>query len=101
LFPFSENTAYIDERIEALVKHCREHLTGQKFSAISTEIFLHLRYEGTDCALMCQPEPGPTVLSKHGDFVSSFVKKYNTDNLTLDQGLVPMSNTCYAIFRHT
>ncbi|MED6287306.1 hypothetical protein CHARACLAT_014994, partial [Characodon lateralis] len=45
---------------------------------ITTEVFLHLRYEGTDCALMVTADgyPGHTHSSQAGDFHSAFTKRY-------------------------
>lgn len=69
---------YFDERIEALTKDCVNHLVSQGFSPsdIKTTPFLHLRYDKTDCALMCTAmdnEGG--VACRHGDFLASFTKK--------------------------
>ncbi|KAF4532075.1 hypothetical protein B566_EDAN013405, partial [Ephemera danica] len=54
-----ENFSYLDERLSALEVECRERLLSQGLTKeqIRTEPFLHLRYEGTDCALMCGPDP--------------------------------------------
>ena len=45
---------------------------------IVTEPYLHLRYQGTDCALMCTTATGdseiPDVM-KHGDFGSMFINR--------------------------
>ncbi|XP_055559879.1 5-oxoprolinase isoform X3 [Falco cherrug] len=45
---------------------------------IRTEAFLHLRYEGTDCALMCSAKGHPpTPRSCHaGDFQAAFTSRY-------------------------
>uniref|UniRef100_A0A3Q1IL25 5-oxoprolinase, ATP-hydrolysing n=1 Tax=Anabas testudineus TaxID=64144 RepID=A0A3Q1IL25_ANATE len=44
----------LDRRIEQLSKRCNETLRARGFasSQITTEVFLHMRYKGTDCALM-------------------------------------------------
>ncbi|KAG9332089.1 hypothetical protein JZ751_015865, partial [Albula glossodonta] len=44
----------LDRRVEQLTLSCQEALRNRGFgsSQITTEVFLHLRYEGTDCALM-------------------------------------------------
>ena len=45
---------------------------------IVTEPYLHLRYEGTDCALMCTTltqDSETSDLMKHGDFESAFVNR--------------------------
>ena len=44
-------------------------------SDIQTTPFLHLRYEKTDCALMCAPDlsvGGGETSSRHGDFEKAF-----------------------------
>jgi len=80
---FTDNMEYIDDRIEVLLQECRNRLeTNQKFPEVVSEIYLHLRYEGTDCALMCQPQKicdkklqAKRSLSKRGDFIASFVER--------------------------
>lgn len=74
--------AYIDDRIDSLIKDCKHRLeSNQKFGEVFTEVYLHLRYDGTDCALMCLPNAwnskclGSRSLSKYGDFISSFVER--------------------------
>lgn len=44
---------------------------------ITTEVFLHLRYEGTDCALMVTAAgyPSNAQSCRAGDFRSSFTKR--------------------------
>lgn len=45
---------------------------------ISTESYLHLRYEGTDCALMCctgSEFPAMSETSKYGDFEKAFLQR--------------------------
>lgn len=48
-------------------------LSGQ----ITTEVFLHLRYEGTDCALMVTASGYPSNAQSclAGDFRSAFTKR--------------------------
>lgn len=73
-----ENIPYIDEHLEKLEQHCRAHLQEQQnFSEIQTQVYLHLRYEGTDCALMCQPSETTESegTSKYGDFLETFIQK--------------------------
>ena len=52
--------------------HCR--------SQISTESFLHLRYQGTDCALMvsAHQHPASARSPRAGDFGAAFVERYVT-----------------------
>jgi hypothetical protein len=47
-------------------------------SNINTLPFLHLRYEGTDCALMVAADKHPANAEscKHGDFKAAFVERY-------------------------
>ena len=54
------------------------HLHSICRNQISTQAFLHLRYDRTDCALMCsvdkdcKPNKGS---SKHGDFKKAFLSR--------------------------
>lgn len=46
------------------------------------EPYLHMRYDGTDCALMCSPthaESGDSVRPKRGDFLRSFIERYKSE----------------------
>lgn len=74
-----ESFAYLDQRLDALEKKVRVKLSAQGFpdSRIITEAFLHLRYQGTDCALMCTPSQGGSVNNgpKHGDFLTTFLER--------------------------
>lgn len=47
-------------------------------SQISTESFLHLRYQGTDCALMvsAQQHPATARSPRAGDFGAAFMERY-------------------------
>ncbi|XP_036377739.1 5-oxoprolinase [Megalops cyprinoides] len=70
----------LDSRVEQLSLHCQETLRARGFSSsqISTEVFLHLRYEGTDCALMVTAagHPGNAHSCRSGDFRTAFTKRY-------------------------
>lgn len=59
---------------------CVDELKKQGFSdnQLHTEPFLHLRYEGTDCALMCPGSYDSTVNPStiHGDFLSGFLTRF-------------------------
>jgi len=70
----SESTSEINIRISALEAKCIENLEKQGFDRdqISTEAFLHMRYGGTDCALMCNL--GPTT-----SFMDTFLTRYKTE----------------------
>uniref|UniRef100_A0A8B9VQB0 5-oxoprolinase, ATP-hydrolysing n=1 Tax=Anas zonorhyncha TaxID=75864 RepID=A0A8B9VQB0_9AVES len=75
--------AQLDERIAALEQECRQALAAQGFSSdqIRTEAFLHLRYERTDCALMCSAKGHPPTPSscRAGDFAAAFASRYRTE----------------------
>lgn len=79
-FLFVENFARLNERITVLSSKCLEELKKQGFSdnQLHTEPFLHLRYDGTDCALMCSASSDSSISSGmvHGDFLSGFLAKY-------------------------
>ena len=51
---------------------CREKLLAQGFEVerIRTEAFLHMRYSGTDCALMCSEK------RNNGDYMATFLERY-------------------------
>lgn len=60
------------------LKHeCRAKLQKQGFSdsEIDLESFLHLRYDGTDCALMCSAEKSSKVSPEDGDFETKFLNR--------------------------
>lgn len=68
----------LDERLDYLEDQVRQKLKDQGFKEeqIILEPFLHLRYQGTDCALMCTPKVGKNIDGlKHGDFFTSFVER--------------------------
>ncbi|XP_077209596.1 5-oxoprolinase isoform X2 [Paroedura picta] len=78
-----EAFARLDERIGALKQECVQALEGQGFSRarIGTEAFLHLRYERTDCALMCSAKgyPATPASCRSGDFGASFLARYSEE----------------------
>ncbi|KAJ8302674.1 hypothetical protein KUTeg_019070 [Tegillarca granosa] len=78
-----ESFNYIDKRIEELNKVCTDELLRQGFNRnqISTQPFLHMRYDRTDCALMVSTEtfPANQESSKFGDFVAAFQERYQTE----------------------
>lgn len=55
----TENFPFLRDRLQQLEAECRTKLAEEGFAedSISCETFLHLRYQGTDCALMCRPAP--------------------------------------------
>ncbi|XP_072007170.1 5-oxoprolinase [Engystomops pustulosus] len=70
----------LEERMAALETQCIEALQQQGFqrSQIDTESFLHLRYERTDCALMCSARgyPAHPDSCRIGDFKEAFTARY-------------------------
>ncbi|KAJ6661524.1 hypothetical protein lerEdw1_014434 [Lerista edwardsae] len=72
--------ARLDECVAALERQCVRALEAQGFprSQISTEAFLHLRYERTDCALMCSAKGHPATpdTCRSGDFGAAFAARY-------------------------
>ncbi|XP_063062907.1 5-oxoprolinase isoform X2 [Engraulis encrasicolus] len=76
----SRSFAELDRRVDLLSHRCQETLRGRGFQSaqIKTEVFLHLRYEGTDCALMVTSTgyPGNSQSCRAGDFRSAFTKRY-------------------------
>lgn len=75
---FLESFPRLDERLDVLEKKVREKLTAQGFrdSHIEIESFLHLRYQGTDCALMCIANQNTQKKGmKHGDFLTTFLER--------------------------
>ncbi|KAI4795937.1 hypothetical protein KUCAC02_029552, partial [Chaenocephalus aceratus] len=70
----------LNRRVEQLSERCRETLCARGFSSsqISLEVFLHLRYKGTDCALMVTADGHPANAQScaAGDFRSAFTKRY-------------------------
>ena len=68
-----QNMQKLNQTLEELAKKCTAALNEQGFSydQIKTEKYLHMRYQGTDCALM--------VSSETGDFLSGFLKRYKTE----------------------
>ncbi|XP_043270128.1 5-oxoprolinase isoform X2 [Venturia canescens] len=80
-----ESFEHIRERFGVLESKVRENLKKHGFAneRIGTEYFLHLRYHGTDCALMCSPKRDSeydTIESlKYEDFLTTFLERYRTE----------------------
>ncbi|XP_058129823.1 5-oxoprolinase isoform X2 [Anopheles coustani] len=82
-----ENRAALKERLHALSARCVEQLESQGFAlandGITLEPYLHLRYEGTDCALMCTPdrvvENADHTVYGFGDFGRTFRERYRSE----------------------
>lgn len=80
-----ENFSFLDSRLEALEEECKISLKKQGFSSknIVCEAYLNLRYEGTDCALMCSDaktsilQTGKVCL--YGDFEQAFIERYKRE----------------------
>ena len=68
-------------RTPTLEGKCKTKIKSQGFkdSQIAMEPFLHMRYHGTDCALMCSGANGK-------DFMEKFIERYKTEF-----GIVPQS----------
>lgn len=76
----TESFVRLDDRLDAMEAKVRNRLRAQGFvdSQIKTEAFLHLRYEGTDCALMCIPSNQNSTsitTTRHGDFLITFLER--------------------------
>ncbi|OON22499.1 hydantoinase/oxoprolinase, partial [Opisthorchis viverrini] len=80
-----ENLPAIGMLITKLVNEATDRLVSEGFdkSRIDTEVFLHMRYEGTDGALMCQANQvnnhSEKAVPSYGDFEASFVERYKRE----------------------
>jgi len=77
-FIFIDSFEYLDQRLTHLKSLCFSELRGQGFlpEQISVEYFLHMRYDGTDCALMCTGGNPGSGTASHGDFLATFIERY-------------------------
>ncbi|GAA6088034.1 5-oxoprolinase [Tachysurus ichikawai] len=70
----------LDTRIQQLSQHCHDTLRKRGFnsSQISMDVFLHMRYKGTDCALMISASEAPAHAQSccSGDFLTAFTTRY-------------------------
>uniref|UniRef100_T1PD50 Hydantoinase B/oxoprolinase n=1 Tax=Musca domestica TaxID=7370 RepID=T1PD50_MUSDO len=73
----SNNESLLKKSLETLKEKCRSSLKEQGFEEIVLESFLHLRYEGTDCALMCTQ--GKDTADWLGGFEKTFLDRYRTE----------------------
>ncbi|KAF5278020.1 hypothetical protein FQA39_LY18417 [Lamprigera yunnana] len=75
-----ENFSLFEKRLDALCNDCTIELENQGFSKdqIVCETYLHMRYDGTDCALMCSPVETGTD-TKYGNFLNAFMNRYTTE----------------------
>lgn len=80
-----ENGKVLVDRFRGLAEKCVQQLKVQGFDKdrIVIESFLHLRYEGTDCALMTAPtackSPENLLEENFGDFQASFLQRYQSE----------------------
>lgn len=76
LSPANEKT--LQDSVSDLSKKCQAVLKSQGFTNIKLHHFLHLRYEGTDCALMCSPskEHSSNWLDS---YKNAFLHRYRTE----------------------
>lgn len=85
-----DNCKALEQQLDELKIECRTKLGAQGFTElarITLEPFLHLRYEGTDCALMCSPhaeapaaelDDSPSIPG-YGSFYRTFVERYRSE----------------------
>ncbi|KAI7863880.1 Hydantoinase B/oxoprolinase-domain-containing protein [Spinellus fusiger] len=69
----------LKERMNQLTEQCTRALLDQGFSKnqIDTQVFLNLRYKGTDCALMTlQPSDPKNALDFEGEFVQLYKQEF-------------------------
>lgn len=75
-----KNFELLKNRLDALSNKCSTDLMVQGFKDIELQPFLHLRYEGTDGALMCSPKPTEVaennLVAFYGDFNVTFLERY-------------------------
>ncbi|CAD7088774.1 unnamed protein product [Hermetia illucens] len=82
-----QNSSSIKIRLDALSEECNQKLGTQGFKEIVLEPYLHLRYEGTDCALMCSSKKTSSttadskdiLLTTYGDFYTTFIERYKNE----------------------
>jgi 5-oxoprolinase (ATP-hydrolysing) len=72
--------SYIHKRIEHLRNECIQHLINKEnfdLESIEAEVFLNLRYQGTDTGIMCSPERIKVTVSEleHTEFEQVFINK--------------------------
>ena len=85
---------YVCARIQNLADECIEHLMRKENferDSIVTEIYLNLRYEGTDTGIMCTPETSKVNAYelKHDEFEKVFFNRYKSEyGFTLNREIV-------------
>lgn len=82
----ASNGEALSNQLAQLQSQGRQKLVDQGFAEhmIEVELFLHLRYEGTDGALMCSPREysgaaGEVVVTSFGDFYATFLERYRSE----------------------
>ena len=79
---FSGSFKHLEYRFDILEAKVIKKLQDQGFVKyrINIEYFLHLRYDGTDCGLMCTPMTQSNNRNysklKQGDFATTFIQRY-------------------------
>ena len=70
----SANFPALESNLDSLATTCTAALQKQGFESrlIRTEKFLHMRYQGTDCALMCSAD-------KTEEFLEAFLERYKKE----------------------
>ncbi|KAG8200496.1 hypothetical protein JTE90_000574 [Oedothorax gibbosus] len=77
-----EHFEYFDSKIDELSQKSMEKLKEQGFqeSEITLQVFLNMRYERTDCSLMCTASLNSIDAScRHGDFERTFLDRYQRE----------------------
>ena len=79
-----ENMTKISAKLQILSRNCAENLSKQHFTKdkIVLESFLHLRYEGTDCALMVSPGISNKkyhIVDGFEDYETAFLERYQSE----------------------
>lgn len=74
----TNNESKLKETVSKLSRKCQDALVSQGFKNINLEHFLHLRYEGTDCALMCAASK-KHISNWFKSFEESFLDRYRTE----------------------
>lgn len=80
---FIENFDYFDRRLQLLADTAISNLTAQGFQRyqIRCEYFVNMRYDRTDCALMCSSSPKDAKENspRMGDFLRVFTENYRRE----------------------
>ncbi|ESO12019.1 hypothetical protein HELRODRAFT_105203 [Helobdella robusta] len=78
-----DSFAWIDARVDEMISKCNNELLLKGFTIenIENEVIFHMRYEGTDCALICSK--GPKRYDKYScskdNLDTYFVEKFNQE----------------------